>query len=70
MKYNTLAINTPNGLMFSNVLFPVITRRRLVIGGGSVITELNFTLLTISINTQTLPEIGRHYRSIVIDAIK
>jgi len=70
MKYNKLAINTPEELMFGNALYPVTTRRGLVIGGGSVIHELNFTLPTLSINTGTLSVIGEHYRSIVSDAIE
>jgi len=69
MKYNKLAISTPEGLLFGNALYPVTTRRGLVIGGGSVIPELNFTLPTMSINKETLPAIGDHYRSIVTEAI-
>jgi len=37
MKYNKLAINTPEALIFGNALYPVTTRRGLVIGGGRVI---------------------------------
>ena len=70
MKYNKLEINTPEGLMFGNALYPVTTRRGLVIGGGSVIPELNFTLPTMSINTQTLHAIGEHYKGIVTEAIE
>ena len=69
MKFNKLAISTPEGLLFGNALYPVTTRRGLVIGGGSVIPELNFTLPIMSINTQTMPAVCEHYRSIVTDAI-
>ena len=41
-----------------------------MIGGGSVIPELNFTLPKMSINTQTLPAISEYYRSIVSEAIE
>ncbi|MDR3309401.1 MAG: hypothetical protein LBS80_05555 [Tannerella sp.] len=70
MRYNKLAINTPEGLMFGKALYPVTTRRGLVIGGGSVIPELNFTLPTISINADTFPAVCEHYRSIIADAIE
>jgi len=70
MKYNKLAICTPEGLLFGNALYPVTTKRGLVIGGGSVIPELNFTLPIMSINTQTLPAISEHYKGIVTDAIE
>ena len=69
MKFNKLAISTPEGLLFGNAMYPVTTRRGLVIGGGSVIPELNFTLPTMSINTHTMPAVCEHYRSIVTDAI-
>lgn len=69
MKFNKLAISTPEGLLFGNALYPVTTRRGLVIGGGSVIPELNFTLPVMSINKDTLPAVCEHYRSIVMDAI-
>jgi methanol--5-hydroxybenzimidazolylcobamide Co-methyltransferase len=70
MKFTKLAISTPEGLLFGNALYPVTTRRGLVIGGGSVIPELNFTLPTMSINTQTMPAVCEHYRSIITDAIE
>jgi len=70
MKFKKLAINTPEGLLFGNALYPVTTKRGLVIGGGSVIPELNFTLPTMSINAQTLPAVGEHYKGIVTDAIE
>jgi methanol--5-hydroxybenzimidazolylcobamide Co-methyltransferase len=70
MKFNKLAIDTPEGLMFGTALYPVTTRRGLVIGGGSVIPELNFTLPPMSINTQTLHSIGEHYKNIVTEAIE
>jgi methanol--5-hydroxybenzimidazolylcobamide Co-methyltransferase len=68
MKYSKLAINTPEELLFGNAVYPVTTRRGLVIGGGSVIPELNFTLPPMSINKDTFPEICNHYRSIITDA--
>ncbi|MDR1746632.1 MAG: hypothetical protein LBR49_05105 [Tannerella sp.] len=68
MKFNKLAIGTPEELLFGNALYPVSTRRGLVIGGGSVIPELNFTLPPMSINKDTFPEVCEHYRSIITDA--
>lgn len=70
MKFNQLAISTTEGLLFGNALHPVTTKRGLVIGGGSVIPELNFTLPVMSINAHTMPAVCEHYRSIVTDAIE
>jgi methanol--5-hydroxybenzimidazolylcobamide Co-methyltransferase len=64
MKYKNLVINNPGELLFGIAPKPVKTRRGLVIGGGQVYAELNFTLPTMTINDSTLPEVYRHYREI------
>ncbi|MDR3220050.1 MAG: hypothetical protein LBU22_13950 [Dysgonamonadaceae bacterium] len=69
MKYKNLVINNPGELLFGIAPKPVKTRRGLVIGGGQVYTELNFTLPTMTINDNTLPEVYRHYREIVEGAL-
>jgi methanol--5-hydroxybenzimidazolylcobamide Co-methyltransferase len=70
MKHKYLAINNPEDLLFGNAPKPVKTRRGLVIGGGTVYSELNFTLPTITINDSTLPEVYRHYREIAEGALR
>ena len=70
MKINKFAISTSEGLLFGNALYSVRTKRGLIIGGGSVIPELNFTLPTMSINAQTLPDVCEHYKGVVTDAIE
>jgi methanol--5-hydroxybenzimidazolylcobamide Co-methyltransferase len=47
----------------------VTTRRGLVIGGGSVYPELNFTLPTMEISPATMEDIRGQYRGIVADAL-
>lgn len=68
MKFNKLAISSPEELIFGHAKFPVTTRRGLVIGGETVIPELNFTLPTMTINEATFPQVCEHYRSIVAEA--
>ncbi|MDR1603041.1 MAG: hypothetical protein LBS42_11535 [Tannerella sp.] len=69
MKHKHLTVNDSAELMFGNAPKPVKTRRGLVIGGGKVYTELNFTLPTITINDNTLPEVYRHYSEIAEGAL-
>jgi methanol--5-hydroxybenzimidazolylcobamide Co-methyltransferase len=69
MKYKSLVINKPEDLMFGIAPKPVKTRRGLVIGGGQVYTELNFTLPVMSINESTLNEVFAHYREIAEGAL-
>jgi methanol---5-hydroxybenzimidazolylcobamide Co-methyltransferase len=70
MKYKNLAINNPEDLMFGIAPKPVKTRRGLIIGGGHVYPELNFTLPAMSINDGTLSEVYAHYRDIAEGALE
>lgn len=69
MRYHDLVVADPDRLIFGTAAKPVTTRRGLVIGGGTVYPELNFTLPPMSINAGTLPEVREHYRSIVEEAL-
>lgn len=70
MKYDRLVISDPSALVFGSAPKPVTTRRGLVIGGGTVYPELNFTLPTMEIRKETLPEVRRHYEEIVEEALQ
>ncbi len=65
MKFNSLAITDPNRLIFGEALKPVKTNRGLIIGGGLVYPEANFTLPAMKVSTKTLPEVKKHYTEIV-----
>lgn len=69
MRYNKLVISNPEDLMFGMAPNPVKTRRGLVIGGGQVYAELNFTLPVMSINSHTLKDVYAHYREIAEGAL-
>jgi len=64
-----MAIDSAKGLRFGFAPKPVTTAHGLVIGGGIVYPELNFTLPPITINESTMPEIREHYRGIVDEAL-
>lgn len=70
MKYKKLAITDSEELVFGKALYPVTTRRGLVIGGGLVYPELNFTLPPIAINESNLENIRGQYRGIITDALE
>lgn len=69
MKYSKLTIERPEELIFGYAPKPVTTPRGLVIGGGHVYPELNFTLPPMSVNKETMPEVKNHYREIITDAL-
>lgn len=70
MKYKNLVIDSPEGLVFGKAPYPVKTRRGMVIGGGSVYSELNFTLPMMSINKDTIKEVQHNYSEIVEGALE
>ncbi len=65
MKFRDLTIKNKEELYFGSAPYPVTTRRGLVIGGGHVYPELNFTLPPISVDKGNMNEISRHYSEIV-----
>ncbi len=70
MKFRKLAIESREDLFFGTAPSPVTTRRGLIIGGGKVYPELNFTLPPMYINDETFPDIRNQYREIVRSALQ
>ena len=58
--FDQLAITDPAELRFGIAPKPLTTRRGLVLGGGRVYPELNFTLPTMLVNADTMPEVREH----------
>ncbi|MCW5942231.1 MAG: hypothetical protein KIS66_08360 [Fimbriimonadaceae bacterium] len=69
-SFRTLAIENPTQLLFGVSPRPVTTRSGMRIGGGLVYPELNFTLPTMLVTEQTMPEVLRHYTEIVTEATR
>lgn len=64
MKYKSLKIHNPEDLIFGDAPLQVKTKRGLIIGGGIVYPEVNFTLPPMEVSLNTLPEVRRHYKEI------
>jgi methanol--5-hydroxybenzimidazolylcobamide Co-methyltransferase len=69
MMFNKLAINSADELIFGTAPKPVKTRRGLIIGGGHVYPELNFTLPPMEISLNNVNELVLQYKGIVTDAL-
>lgn len=69
MRFTRLAIDTPHDLIFGLAPKPLTTRSGMIIGGGTVYPELNFTLPALGISKDTMPEVCRHYREIISGAL-
>ncbi|MBN8458106.1 MAG: methanol--corrinoid methyltransferase [Verrucomicrobia bacterium] len=70
MKYQSLAIDRPESLVFGSAPHPLATRSGMVIGGGCVYPELNFTLPPMEITADTMPRVLQHYREIIRGALE
>ncbi len=70
MKYTDLVISRPEDLTFGKAPFPVTTPRGLIIGGGKVYPELNFTLPPMAVRKESYEEVREHYRQIVSGALE
>jgi methanol--5-hydroxybenzimidazolylcobamide Co-methyltransferase len=69
MHYKSLAIEDPSELIFGISPKPVLTRSGMVIGGGTVYPELNFTLPPMKIDAGTMPEVRHNYEQIIAGAL-
>jgi methanol--5-hydroxybenzimidazolylcobamide Co-methyltransferase len=70
MHFTSLAIADPADLVFGRAPHPLHTRQGLVIGGGLVYPELNFTLPPMLVDASTMPEIRRQYAQIIAGALR
>ena len=70
MHYKSLAISDPLELIFGVAPKPVTTKSGMVIGGGTVYPELNFTLPPMTIDAGTMPEVRRNYEQIIEGALR
>ncbi len=68
--FNELAYKNVNDFIYGSSIHPVKCKNGLVIGGGQIFPELNFTLPTMLITQDTMPEVLQQYKSIVEDACK
>lgn len=69
-RYTQLAIDNPADLLFGTAPHPLTTRSGMVIGGGTVYPELNFTLPTMTVEQSTLDVMDDHYQRIITDCAR
>lgn len=64
-RYTSLAISTLDDFVYGQVPRPLKTGNGLVIGGGTVYPEINFTLPPIDITGETMPQVCTEYTSMI-----
>ena len=69
-RFKELTIDNERKLMFGRAVHPVVTRRGLSIGGGTVYPELNFTVPPMEITEATIGGVSKMYGEMIDDACK
>ncbi|HHW10418.1 MAG TPA: methanol--corrinoid methyltransferase [Firmicutes bacterium] len=64
-RYDTLAISSPDDLLYGRAPRPLKVKEGLVIGGGTVYPEVNFTLPPMNISAEVMPAIYRQYEEMI-----
>jgi methanol---5-hydroxybenzimidazolylcobamide Co-methyltransferase len=70
MHFKSLAIDDATDLIFGVAPKPLTTRSGMVIGGGTVYPELNFTLPPMTIDARSMAEVRRNYEQIIELALR
>ena len=68
-RFQRLAIDDPRELGFGRAPHPLTTRRGMVIGGGCVYPELNFTLPPMLIDASTMGDVRHQYQQMIDHAL-
>jgi methanol---5-hydroxybenzimidazolylcobamide Co-methyltransferase len=68
--YSTLAIHDLDSFIYGSSPQPVTLKNGLVIGGGTVYPELNFTLPNMIVDAASMPEVRAQYTQMITDACK
>jgi methanol---5-hydroxybenzimidazolylcobamide Co-methyltransferase len=64
-KYTNLAFASVDDFIYGSCPNPVKTKNGLVIGGGEIYPEVNFTLPAMNIRQETMPEVLKIYKEII-----
>jgi len=64
-RYSALAIHNADELVFGHAPRPVRVGNGLVIGGGTVYPEINFTLPPMEITAETMPDVQSQYAGMI-----
>lgn len=69
-SFTKLAYSTLEDFVYGTAKSPVVCKNGMVIGGGEIYPEVNFTLPPMSITKETMPEVLKEYASITEDIAK
>lgn len=62
IRFSKLAYQSVDDFLYGKSIYPVICKNGMVIGGGEVFPEINFTLPAMKVTSETMPEIKSIYK--------
>ena len=65
LQFKTTAYDNLNDFVYGKALYPIALQNGMVLGGGTVYPEINFTLPPMMVNKSTMPEVIRQYEDII-----
>lgn len=65
LSFNTTAYKDLNDFVYANAIHPVVLKNGMVVGGGVLYPEINFTLPAMMIEENTMPEVLRNYKEML-----
>lgn len=68
-EYNSLAISSPDELIFGRAAVPVTCGNNLIIGSGLVFPEINFTLPIMKIDNRSWIDVVKNYDAIITSIV-
>mgnify|MGYP000097270371 CR=1 FL=1 len=63
--FKSTAYQDIDNFIYAHAIYPVALKNGMVIGGGTLYPEINFTLPTMTIDQSTMPEVIRNYKEII-----
>jgi len=69
-KFTKLAYSSLNEFVYGKSKFPVFCKNGMIIGGGEIYPEVNFTLPPMTITAETMPDVLKEYSSMTEDVLK
>ena len=63
--FTTTAYSNLNDFVYGKSIYPISLKNGMTLGGGTVYPEINFTLPTMAITKETMPEVIRNYTEII-----
>ena len=70
ITYKALAIDNADDFLFGHSPHPLTLKNGLVLGGGTVYPELNFTLPIMTIEENTMPEVRKQYTQMIQESTR